>query len=568
MKILSIYPYTHLSSSSLLIDGEIVAASPEERFDRQKMSTAFPIQSANWCLEKGGITWDDLDLIAIPWNPMRNINHVSGRWVQEMTWRGQMLSHIPGQIMRAINGPIYNEMEVKFGKTRIVYFDHHECHAANGFFLSGFSDADILTIDGHGENETCFIGSGKDNKILKTHSILYPHSVGLFYGSFTDYLGFSPDVDEWKVMALYSFSTEINEYDEKISSLVTLTKDGFELDLSFFDYYNFDRRPHFYTNKLIDLLGPPREKDQDFEDRHYKIAGAMQRVFKKTVEHLMNITKEKGGSDNLILSGGAAMNCVFNGQLDSNNIYKDSFISHSPDDSGVAIGACLLAYYRYSNKTRIVKECRDSYWGPEYSNEEIKLYIKKFKLTARKSDNLTYEVAQFLADGDLIGWFQGRMEFGHRALGNRSILADPRKESTKDKINAAVKYRESYRPFAPATLAERANEIFFIPTNRKVRFMERAYMIKEEWQHKLQAVTHVDGTGRIQTVEREDNKLFYDLISQFEQITGVPVLLNTSFNLNGEPVVMSPEHAIRTFFTCGLDKLILGSYIISKGNGN
>ena len=564
MKILSVYPYTHLSSSCLLIDGEIIAASPEERFNREKMSTKFPIQSAQWCLEKGNTNWDDLDIIAIPWNPMRNINNVSGRWVNEMYWRGQMLSHIPGQVMRAIDGPVADEMEVKFGKTRIIYYNHHECHAANAFFLSGFSKADILTIDGHGEDETCFMGVGEDKKIIRNKSVSYPHSLGLFYGTFTDYLGFKPDVDEWKVMALSSFSKVENQYDEKISSLITLTNEGFELDLTFFDYYLFDRKPHFYSKKLVDLLGPARKKDEEFNQKHYEIAGAMQRIFCKAAEHLMKITKSISNNENLVLSGGAAMNCVFNGYLDTLDIYKDTHISSCPDDSGVAVGACLLAYYKNTNENRKVVECKDSYWGPEFSDLEIENELKKFKIEYSKPDNLISEVANFLANGDLIGWFQGRMEFGHRALGNRSILADPRYKETRDKVNSAVKFRESFRPFAPAVLSEKANEIFEMPKNRKVYFMERAYNIKKEWQDKLGAISHVDGTGRVQTVEKNLNEKFYSLIEEFEKITDIPVLLNTSFNLNGEPIVMKPEHAIRTFYTCGLDKLVIGSFLISK----
>ena len=564
MKILSVYPYTHLSSSCLLIDGKIVAASPEERFNREKMSTKFPIQSAEWCLSKGNVKWEELDLIAVPWNPMRNINNVSGRWVNEMYWRGQMLSHVPGQIMRAMNGPVADKMEINFGKTKIVYYNHHECHAANAFFLSGFLNSDILTIDGHGEDETCFIGRGVGKKIFRNKSIDYPHSVGLFYGTFTDYLGFRPDVDEWKVMALYSFATKPNKYDKKISSLMKLTEHGFELDLSYFEYYLFDRKPHFYSKKLIDLLGPARKKDEKFSERHYEIAGAMQRTFACITEHLMKITKKISGNNNLVLSGGAAMNCVFNGHLDDNNIYKNTHISSCPDDSGVAVGACLLAYYKNTKKVRKVEETTTSYWGPEYDDKEIENVLKKFKLNYTKPKNITKEVANYLANGELIGWFQGRMEFGHRALGNRSILADPRYEKTKDKVNSAVKYRESYRPFAPSVLSEKANLIFEMPKNRKVYFMERAYKIKKNWRNKLNAVRHVDDTGRVQTVEKNVNKKFYSLIEEFEKLTSIPVLLNTSFNLNGEPIVMKPEHAIRTFFTCGLDKLAIGSFLVSK----
>jgi carbamoyltransferase len=567
MKVLALYPYIHLSSAALLIDGEIVAASPEERFDRQKMSTSFPNMSAAWCLKSQGLKWDDLDMIVVPWNPMRNVNHASRRWVSEMNWRGQLLSHVPIQVMRAIDGPMQNEMEIRWGKTRIVYMNHHECHAANGFFMSPFEKADILTIDGHGEDETCFMGHGSGSSISQWGNVIYPHSVGLFYGTFTDFLGFTPDVDEWKVMALSSFSQKENEYDKKVRSLINLTDTGFELDLTYFDYFSFDRRPHFYHHKLIEMIGEPRKKDDKLTDRHYAIAGAMQRVFVETVIHLLRVSQKHGNkSGNIVLSGGAAMNSVFNGILDKLDIYKDSSISSCPDDSGVAIGAALLAWHRYGNKPRKVQEQVHNYWGPSYSNDEIIDTLKKFKIKYEEPKNLCEQIAKEIADGRLVGWFQGAMEFGHRALGNRSILADPRKESTKDIVNAAVKYRESFRPFAPAVLAEKAEQLFDLRPGRKVRFMERVVPILDEWKDKLGAVNHVDGTGRVQTVERDLNPLFYDLIKEFEKITGTPVLLNTSFNLNGEPIVRTPEHAIRTFFSCGLDTLVLGPCVIRKNN--
>ena len=567
MKVLALYPYIHLSSAALLIDGEIVAASPEERFDRQKMSTAFPNKSAEWCLKSQGLKWEDLDMIVVPWNPMRNVNHASRRWVSEMNWRGQLLSHVPIQVMRAIDGPMENELEIRWGKTRIVYMNHHECHAANGFFLSPFEEADILTIDGHGEDETCFFGYGSGNQITQRSNVIYPHSVGLFYGTFTDFLGFTPDVDEWKVMALSSYALEKNEYDDKIRSLINLTDTGFELDLTYFDYFNFDRRPHFYHQKLVDLIGKPRKRNEPLERKHFEIAGAMQRVFVETVTHLVALSEKHGKkSGNLVISGGAAMNSVFNGILDKLDIYKNSSISSCPDDSGVAVGAALLAWHRYGKKPRKIQEQLHNSWGPSYSDDEARDTLQKFKLKFEEPKNLCETIAKEIADGKLVGWFQGAMEFGHRALGNRSILADPRKESTKDTVNAAVKYRESFRPFAPAVLAERAEEIFELRPGRKVRFMERVVPIRDEWKEKLGAVNHVDGTGRVQTVEREINPKYYDVIKEFGKITGVPVLLNTSFNLNGEPIVMTPEHAVRTFFSCGLDILVIGPCVVRKNN--
>ncbi len=565
MIILSVYPYTHLSSSALVIGGKVVAAAAEERFNREKMSTKFPVQSAQWCLDSQGLSWKDVDIIAVPWNPQRNINHASKRWVADMAWRGEMLTHVPVQIMRAINEPVASHMEVSFGKTRIVYLNHHECHAANAFFLSPFSRADILTIDGHGEDESCFFGNAKDTSINQTGNVLYPHSLGLFYGTFTDFLGFTPEVDEWKVMALSAFAGKKNSCYKKIRPLINLTENGFELDLGYFDYYTFDRRPHFFNPKMIPLLGKPRQRGEDLEDRHYEIAAAMQKVFSETVIHLLSLLKRRSKGKQVVLAGGAAMNSLFNGTIDSLGIYEDNFIPPSPDDSGVSVGAALLAYYRFNKKASRVKcALKDNNWGPTYTEEQIKTCLDKFKLPYSRPESLVKTIAKEISKGALVGWFQGAMEFGHRALGNRSILADPRDVATKDRVNSAVKYRESFRPFAPAVLAERAEEIFELKPGRRVYFMERVSLVRKEWRTRLGAVCHADFTGRLQTVEPDSNKLLYKLIKEFGNITGVPVLLNTSFNLNGEPIVCSPEHAIRTFYSCGLDILVLGPFMIRK----
>ncbi len=566
MKILSVYPYTHISSSALLVDGKIVAAACEERFNREKMSTKFPEKSAKWCLSSNNIKFDDLDMIVVPWNPQINVNYASKRWINDLRWRGEMLSNVPIHFMKMINEKPSNILEFNWGKNKLKYFNHHDCHAAFGFFQSPFKNADILTIDGHGEEETCFIGTAKDKRIKKIHSIKYPHSVGLLYGTFTDFLGFKPDSDEWKAMALSSYAKKINKYDKITSRLYKLTENGFELDLSFFNYYTFDRKKNFFSKKFIDLFGKPRFKNNNIHNKHFQIAAAMQRHFEIIVKHLIKITKKKGSSKNLIIGGGAAMNCVFNGKLDKIGLYKDTHISYAPDDSGVAIGAALLAYNLNSKKRRKVKEIDNCYFGPSYTNEEVIKILKNNKILFYKSQNLSKEIALEISSGKLIGWFQDKMEFGHRALGNRSILADPRNPKIKEIVNKAVKFRESFRPFAPAILEEFCSKVMSMPKDRKVFFMERAYDFRQNWVKKIPGVVHIDKTGRVQTVSKYTNFKFYNLLREFYKITKTPTLLNTSFNLNGEPIVMTPEDALRTFYSCGLDILVINDLVIKKSN--
>ena len=562
MKILAIYPWTHISSSALMVNGKLIAASPEERFTRAKWTTQFPMQSANWCLTQAKLQWKDIDRIVVPWNPSLNINSASSRWDSNISWRGEMLSHIPSNVMKALNAKPSNKMIISFDKTKIIYLNHHDCHAASAIFVSPFKKCDYLTIDGHGEKETCLFGYYDGKKLNNTHSISYPHSVGLLYGAFTDFLGFKPDNDEWKTMALASFSKSKNLYDKKMNLIYKLTKDGFELDLSFFDYYLFDRQPHFYNKKLTSLFGKPRNKDEKIIDKHHQVAGALQRAFTNIVFHLLKITKQKGGkSNNIVIAGGAAMNCVFNGLLENNNTYKNNFVPPWPDDLGVAIGATYLENHNLGKKSK--NECQ-VYLGPGYSNADILTLLKKFNLTFFKPDNISRYIAKRISKGHLIGWFQNRMEFTHRALGNRSILADPRKIEMQLKVNSAVKYRETFRPFAPAVLEEHASKIFMINKKTRVPFMEKAVSVKNNWKNKIPAVVHVDGTARVQTVSKKSNSSFYNLIDEFYKITNVPVLLNTSFNLNGEPIVMTPSDAIRTFHTCGLDTLVLQDYVILK----
>ncbi len=546
-----------------MINGKIKSASQEERFNREKMSTDFPINSINWCLKENNLKLKDIDLIVIPWNPQKNINHASLRWVNTMRWRGEMLTNVPTNLMRIINEKEADEMNISWGKNKLLFIDHHHCHAAFGYYQSGYNNANILTIDGHGETETCFFGSAKNRKIKKIHSIDYPHSVGLFYGTFTDFLGFKADSDEWKVMALSSHDKK-NKFDGLISKLYNLTKNGFELDLTYFSFYTFDRKPNFFSKKFVELIGTPRKKNEKLNKIHYQIASAMQRHFEKIVIHLIKVLRFKNNSKNLILGGGAAMNCVLNGKLDSLNLCNNNHISYAPDDSGVSVGAALYAHHKFNKSKFNSNEIKSCYYGPSFDDNEIERTLNRYKIRYEKKTNIEKYASKKISDGSLIGWFQGKMEFGHRALGNRSILADPRRKNIKNLINKAVKFREDFRPFAPAILQEYQHNIMIMPKNRNVYFMERAYKFRKEWVNKIPGVVHTDKTGRVQTVSKKINPKFYNLIKYFNDITGVPVVLNTSFNLNGEPIVLSPSDAIRTFYSCGLDILILGNYVIKK----
>ena len=484
MKILSIYPYTHISSAALMINGKIVAASPEERFNRIKMSTAFPIKAIEWCLKENNLKLNDVDLVTIPWNPAININSASSRWTNDLRWRGEMLSNIPTNLMKILDTKPSNFVKMNFNDINVIYLNHHECHAASAFYTSPFKNCDILTIDGHGELDTCFLGVGKINDIKQKKSIKYPHSVGLFYGTFTDFLGFKPDSDEWKVMALSSYAKKQNPFDKKIKNLFKLTPQGFELDLSYFDFFTFDKRRNFFNDKFIKLIGKPRKQNDKITRNHYLIAGAMQRAFEKIVFHLLKILKSEGSkSKNLVLAGGAAMNCVFNGLLEKNKIYKNNYIPAYPDDLGVTIGAAYLANYRFNkNKKRKILIEKHNYFGPGFSRKQIKEEILKSKLNfIELKKNLNSEVARLISEGKLVGWFQGNMEFSHRALGNRSILADPRNTEMKNKVNKAIKFRESFRPFAPAVLEEESHKIFDMKKNDKIYFMEKAVKVRRSW---------------------------------------------------------------------------------------
>ena len=390
-----------------------------------------------------------------------------------------------------------------------------------------------------------------------------PHSLGTFYSAFTHFLGFKPNSDEWKVMALSSYTGWKNPYYKKIKSLISLKKDGtFEIDLSYFKEFVHETTG-YYSPKLLELLGPSSAGNDDYDERLLQIASAMQRVTEETLTHMLTWLANETGLKNICVSGGMFMNSVYNGRIKSQTPFEDVFISSCPDDSGLSLGVALYVNHQIMGNTNRHIQTHN-YYGPEYNNEVIEKTLKQYKANYTKTNTLEEDVAKLISEGKLIGWFQGKMEFGQRALGNRSILADPRNNKMKETINTAVKFREAFRPFAPSILEEHVNSYFEIEPGTKAPFMEKVYQIKKEKRNKIPAVTHADGSGRLQTVSRETNPRYYRLIEQFYKLTNIPIILNTSFNLNGEPVVCSPTDAIRTFNSCGLDVLVMGEYIIKK----
>jgi carbamoyltransferase len=562
-----------ISSAALVDDGEVVAAVAEERLNRQKQYKGFPTAAIKWCLESTGTRLEDLDEIAVGWNPARHIEYPNRRQSNNARWKAEYLSAIPNMLFGLTDGDSGETVtqDVDGLGARITYYDHQLCHAANAFYLSPFDECAVFTADGLGERDTTSWGTAsRGTGVTTLGSVRMPNSLGMLYGSVTQYLGYKPDSDEWKVMAMASYGRS-DEYVDAMRALVQ-TKPGsleYHIDQRFFSYALPEVwGGRFYTPDFVEVFGPPREPDGEITDRHQDIARALQRVFEETMQHLLTELHALTQQPRVALSGGCMMNSVYNGRITTTTPFEAAFIPSCPDDSGIAVGAALLAYHRATEGTAGGASTpraahTHNYWGPGY-DAEIDETLARYKLRADGLSDPSATAAQLLADGQLIGWFQGRMEFGQRALGNRSILADPRPLATKDLVNAAVKYREAFRPFAPAILAERVDDWFETEHESTAPFMEKVLMFRDDVRDKVQAVVHVDGTGRLQTVERDTNRRFYDLIIAFEQLTGIPIVLNTSFNLNGEPIVCTPTDAIRTFMSCGLDTLILGDRLLTK----
>jgi carbamoyltransferase len=573
MNLLGIHINTGQTSAALLKDGQVAFAVAEERFDRIKLSRAFPRQSIKFCLAQAGIPrMEDLDGIAISWNPAENMRHINlSGFTQWRRYDPEWLYIVPNNLMAmagevAFSGPVL-KMELNAGGHCPLYFvNHHHAHLAHAICQSPFERGLAVAVDEYGEFDSVTVATFKGSKMEIIKRIPYPNSLGVFFATFTEYLGFTPNSDEWKVMGAGAYG-DPKRFQEILRRILTWdeSKGTWTLDTRCVEHANM-KRAGYMNDALIDLLGiPPRRSDQELEQVHYDLAAAAQAVFEERIFQLISFYARQTGETDLAAAGGSFMNSLANGKIIANTPIKNIFIPYAAADNGGSVGAALyVQHYLLDHKREIPQVSPTPFLGPEFSNEEIADTLQKFNLPFRQVDHPAAFAAEQIAAGKLVGWFQGRMEFGERALGNRSILADTRDAKMKDKINAAVKYREAFRPFAPAVLAERAHDYFEMPEGVTVPYMEQVYPIRKEHAAKIPAVVHNDGTGRLQTVSMEIAPLFHEVISDYEKITGIPLVLNTSFNVQGEPIVCSPRDAIRTFFACGLDILVMGNNVVVK----
>ncbi len=565
MKILGIHQSGTNSSAALNIEGHIKAALLEERLSRVKFDKAYPQLAINECLSLNGITVDELDGVAIGWNPVIQLaaRYRPGfsDWV---AYGGQRLYSAIHRLAGQVFDPQMDvaTLSVDNLKPEFFYVRHHLCHASTAFFLSPFEEAAYLTCDGYGEQEVITWGVGRGSKIEQIKSHNFPHSIGQFYSAMTDFLGFRADKDEWKVMGMAALG-DTNRYIDKIKELIKIEEGAVTLDLSFFDFYNFER-DNLLSPVMYSYLGlEPRTDKAPLRQEHFDLAAATQKITEEIFSSLLRYVLRKTGQKNLCLSGGSFLNSCFNGKiLEMVPQCQAVFIPFCPDDAGNSIGSSL---YVSSLKGAPRPEGISPFLGRRWSNEQIKEELIRFRLPVNYLTNPAREAARLVTAGHTIGWFQGAMEFGPRALGNRSILADVRDVNNREKLNRAVKFREGFRPFAAAVKQEKA-PIFFQGNfkEQQAPFMEKVFRVTKEMAAKGPAAVHADSSCRIQTVNAEQNQLFYELLSEIETITGLPMVLNTSFNLNEEPIVNSPADALRSFFTSGLDSLFLGSYLLTK----
>ena len=586
MYILGISAFYHDSAACLIKDGEIISAAQEERFTRKKHDFNFPTHAINFCLNYSNIQVDKLDLVAFYDKPflkferllesylsyapkgIKSFIKAMPLWIKEKLWMKELI-----------------KKELNY-EGKIIFPEHHESHAASAFFPSPFNEAAILTMDGVGEWTTTSYGIGKENNIELIADIKFPHSLGLLYSAFTYYAGFKVNSGEYKIMGLAPYG-EPKYKDLILKELIDIKEDGsFRMNMEYFDYPSGLKMTNEKFNKLFG--GLPRKPETKLTQKEMDIARSIQDVTEEIVLKLGKHVHKETGLKNLSLAGGVALNCVANGRLLREGPFKNIWIQPASGDAGGALGSALIGWYNYFEKPRKVISDNDSqkgsYLGPEFSNEDILEFLSQKEINFKKieDEEIPQKISELIAQEKVIGWFQGRMEFGPRALGARSIIGDARSPKMQAQMNLKIKFREGFRPFAPSVLAEKVSKYFDMNVNSP--YMLLVAYIKEEHKKRMSpeeqelfgidklniirsdipAVTHVDYSARIQTVHKETNRLYYDLIKKFDENYNCSAIINTSFNVRGEPIVCTPEDAYRCFMRTNIDFLVMGNYILDK----
>ena len=561
MRILGIN-YSNDAAATLLVDGNIVSAIKEERFSRIKHDRSFPVQAVEACLAEGKTDLMGLDAVAVFWNPAIHLQAMNYRFSGLPRHHMEFLYNIPNNLFRWVNDDVdYMEQVFHFKngrKLQVFYVNHHAAHAASALFRSSFESSAILTVDGYGEKDSTVIWDGSGNRLKRLWTREFPHSIGSFYAAITQFLGFRANSGEGKVMGLASYGAPI--YKGDLARIFDVRKDGFELDLSYFRYYMDS--PTRYSDKLVDLLGPPRKMGQPVAPKYDDIAASAQSLVEDALISLARQAGRLTGRDNFSMAGGVTLNCAANGMIVREAGFKNYFFQPSSCDGGSSMGAALYVYHVIMDNPRQKFEVGTDYLGIEFSQEEIDRTLKISGITPVATSDPVSKAAELLSREFIGSTFQGRDEFGPRSLGNRSILADPRNSRMKDVLNARVKFREPFRPFAPSILFGRVHDYFDDATESP--FMLRIFKTSTAMMSQAGAVTHVDGGARVQTVREHQNPRYYRLIREFGELTGTPMLLNTSFNIRGEPIVHTPREALQCFLTTDMDFLLLGDSLVVK----
>lgn len=601
MNILGISAFYHDSAAALIVDGTIAAAAQEERFTRKKHDPAFPARAVDYCLRYAGLDIADLDAVVFYDKPLLKFERLLETYYA-FTPKGlrSFITAMPVWIKEKmfIKRLIREELTKHYGdgakRVKLLFPEHHLSHAASAFYPSPFAEAAILTLDGVGEWATASISHGSGSQITILKELRFPHSLGLLYSAFTYFLGFKVNSGEYKLMGLAPYgnphSPDVDRYVDIIRrELVSIKDDGsIWLNQHYFDYATGLRMVR--EDEWSRLFGfPKRNPDDELLEQHCNLGLAIQRVTEDVVIRMAQEAKRLSGARYLCLAGGVALNCVANGRLQTAGIFEDVFIQPAAGDAGGALGAALAAYYIYFQNERVRTNRQDemagSYLGPDFADQDVEAVSRRYKGVFTRYDSvaaLTDETARLLAAGNVVGWVQGRMEFGPRALGGRSILGDPRNPEMQKKLNLKIKYRESFRPFAPSVLAEDCPQYFeydgispymllvhpvaqsrryaLPPAYDEMPLREKLYCLRSD----LPSITHIDFSARIQTVHRETNPRYYELIQAFKRQTGYGVIVNTSFNVRGEPIVCTPEDAYRCFMRTEMDYVVIGNYVFAK----